>query len=69
VLTDCVVDALGGGESAWVTGARAMGRTDVVEPPLTDLPIPDLTSWAQQWQQHDWWAQQYLASKQRWEYR
>ena len=69
VLTSCVVRALGAPESMWVQGARAMGRTDVVEPPLTDLPIPDLTRWAQQWQGNDWWAQQYLAAKQRWEYR
>ncbi len=41
--TEGTLNALGSPESMWVQGARAMGRTDVVEPPLTDLPILDLT--------------------------
>ncbi len=45
VITDCMELALGGGESMWAQYVRMMGGTPD-EPPLTDLPIPDLTSWA-----------------------
>jgi type IV secretory pathway TraG/TraD family ATPase VirD4 len=70
VLTSCIELALSGkGESMWAEGARLMGRTDVVEPPLTDLPIPDLTRWAERQRGSDPWAERYLAAKQRWETR
>lgn len=57
------------GATTLARGRGRAGRTDVVQPPLTDLPIPDLTCWAQHAQQYDWWARQYLVTKQRWEYR
>jgi type IV secretion system protein VirD4 len=70
VLTSCIELALSGkGESTWAEGARLMGRTDVVEPPLTDLPIPDLTPWAERQRGTDPWADRYLVAKRRWETR
>ena len=40
-----------------------------VEPPLTDLPIPDLTAWATGEGARDPWGPRYLAAKQHWERR
>jgi type IV secretory pathway TraG/TraD family ATPase VirD4 len=68
VLTDCIELALGAPESMWAQYLRMMARPDT-EPPLTDLPIPDLTTWAEAERDQDPWAQRYLAAKHRWEVR
>ena len=67
VITEGMVNALeGDGESMWAQGARIMGYTDITEPPLTDLPIPDLTRWAERIRGRDRWAEQYLEARKRW---
>jgi hypothetical protein len=60
----------GSGESTWSIGAtRMLGRTDVDEPLLTELPCPDLTWWAERNRGRDPWADVYLDARRRWESR
>jgi hypothetical protein len=59
----------GNGESTWAADSGLMGRTDVVEPPLTDLSIPDLARWAERVHAHDAWGDRYLIAKRAWKTR
>lgn len=69
VITSAMCNALEAPESTWAQYVRMMGGPSNVEPSLTDLPIPDLTSWANRARGSDPWAEAYLQAKQRWEWR
>ncbi len=69
VVTSAMCNALGSPVSMWAQGAKAMGRSDVDEPPLTSLPIPDLTWWAEHYRGQDPWADAYIDARRRWEAR
>jgi type IV secretory pathway TraG/TraD family ATPase VirD4 len=66
VLTNSIEMALRCPESTWAQYRRMTGRP-VDEPPLTDLPIPNLARWAEQSRAFDPWAERYLAARRQWE--
>lgn len=63
VLTQCMELATASPVPGWRTAIEADGTDSL----LTDLPCPDLMSWAMQWQGRDPWAARYLAAAQRWQ--
>ena len=69
VITSAMCNSLQAPESMWSQYVRMMGGPSNSEPPLTDLPIPDLTWWANRERGRDPWAEAYLQAKQRWEWR
>jgi hypothetical protein len=63
-----MVSALGGNHmSTWAEVAPNLGRTDVHEPLLTELPAPDLSWWAERNRGRDPCADVYIEARRRWE--
>ena len=63
VLTYYVEWAMSSPTPSWVEMSREAGR-EFDEPPLTDLPLPDLTTWIQQCRGRDRWADKWTRGQQ-----